>query len=139
MTVLSSSSPPRSSRFAYTVDLSFDDPAHPVVLDFGCFSPTSATFSFVTLDFSPSSAYPPVRRPIVVNFITVPDNGSGGLAYTPVFHVSTADHIVQFYAPPDDLIACFVVSQTRGFLLFLLLFPWILYLIWFWLQSLRRL
>jgi hypothetical protein len=126
MTILSSSSPPRSSRLADTVALSFDNPAHPGVLDFGRFSPTSTTFSFVTLEFAQSSAYTPVHRPIVLNLITVPDNGSDGLAYTPVFRVSTADQIVQFYAPPDDLIACFVVSQTRGFLLFLLLFLWIL-------------
>jgi hypothetical protein len=46
--------------------------------------------------------------------ITIPDNGHDGFAYDPAFHLSSPDHIVQFYAPPDDLFACFPVAVHRG-------------------------
>jgi hypothetical protein len=68
----------------------------------------------MSLNFPPHSADTPVHLPIVVSFITVPATGSGGFAYTPLLQFSIPGNTGQFYAPPDDLFACFIVSQTRG-------------------------
>jgi hypothetical protein len=95
MTVLSHDSPSRSSRFAITVRLGPLDPDQPVVCDLGFFSVTSTTFSFVLLRFAATSVFQPANLPVVVSLITIPDNGHGGLAYEPEFHVSTQDAIVQ--------------------------------------------
>lgn len=124
MTVLSHSPPSRSSRFAYTVAVGPLDFDHPDVIDLGTFSATSTTFSFVSLRFAPVSDYAPVNLPVVLALLTIPDNGSGVLAYQPHLHVSTQNDIGQFYAPPDDLFACFAVTVHRG--AFLVPFPFVL-------------
>jgi hypothetical protein len=68
----------------------------------------------VDLRFAPTSVFQPVNLPILISLITVPDDGHGGLSYAPSFHVSTNDLIVPWYAPPDDLFACFPVTIHRG-------------------------
>jgi hypothetical protein len=91
------------------------DHSHAIIVDLGHFSPTSTTFSFVALSFAPISTYGPTNLPVVLSLVTVPENALGGLAYDPVCQISTQDHIVQWYAPPDDLFACFPVTRLRGF------------------------
>jgi hypothetical protein len=65
MTVLSPSAPPRSSRFASTVLIGPITLGDAVIVGLGNFSPTSTTWSFVTLQFAPVSVYEPANLPIV--------------------------------------------------------------------------
>jgi hypothetical protein len=60
------------------------------------------------------SVYAPENLPILVSLLTIPDNGHDGFAYEASFRLSTPNQIVQFYAPPDDLFACFPVTIHRG-------------------------
>jgi hypothetical protein len=114
MSVLTSSSSGKSSRFAYSCSLGPLEYPATAYADLLVPMPSSCTWTYVELKFATSTGYDPWPIPVVVGLVPIPSKSDGSLSYAPTFLFSEDGSFHQLYSPPSDLLLFTWVTDSHG-------------------------